>query len=260
MDLPAGFVCLALSPGKITLEGGLLLYLDTILRAAAAFILLMVITRLLGRKAISQMTFFDFAAAITLGTLTASLGMGSDRSAATAVLVIITFAALVFITDLLHLKIFAFRKLAGSEPVVLIRNGKLVESNMRHTRITIESLNSLLREKNAFNIADVEFAVFENDGKLSVLLKSQKQPVTPSDLGIPTVYKGLSKELVIDGQIMEENLRDANLSEKWLKEQLADKDIYDVKDVFFAALDTGGELYVSKGLEGREKHGQYGIE
>lgn len=230
------------------------------LRAIIAYLLLMVVIRSIGRKAISQMTFFDFAVAITLGTLAASVGMGTNTSSSSAAIVMISFAVLAIITGYLHIKGFRFRKLVNSEPVTLIQNGDIVKDNMQRTRTTIDSLNALLREKNVFNIADVEFAIMETDGKLSVLPRSQKQPITPSDLNISTSYKGLTRDIIIDGNIMYENLKDANLDEQWLMNQLNSKGIQNIKDVFFAALDTSGALYVSKGLEGREKPGQYGIE
>jgi uncharacterized membrane protein YcaP (DUF421 family) len=234
--------------------------LKTVLQATFAYLLLMTVTRLIGRKTISEMTFFNFAAAITLGTLAATVGMGTNTSSSSAAAVMITFGALTIVTGYLHIKGFGFRKLVNSEPVTLIKNGEIVKDNMQRTRTSIESLNALLREKNVFNIADVEFAIMETDGKLSVLPKSQKQPVTPSDLNIPTNYKGLTKDIIIDGNIMYENLKDANLDEQWLKDQLKSKGIKNVQEVFFAALDTSGRLYVSKGLNGKEKPGQYGIE
>ena len=233
---------------------------DIIIRAVISFLLLLIVTRLIGRKAISQMTFFDFAAAITMGTLAASIGMGNYTGSFPAAIVLLTFAFLAIITGYLHIKSFSFRKLVNSEPVTLIRNGEIVEDNMRRTRTTINALNALLREKNVFNMNDVEFAIMEVDGELSVLPKSQKQPLTPSDLNVPTAYKGLTIDIIINGNIMHENLRNANLNEKWLMDQLKNRSIDDYKKVFFAALDTEGNLYVSKGLKGKEKHGQYGIE
>lgn len=92
-------------------------------------------------------------------------------------------------------------------------------------------LTSLLREKNIFNIADVEFAILENEGKLSVLPKLQKQPLTPSDLNITTTYKGLTADVIIDGNIMKENLRSANQNEEWLMNKLNAQGVVNVQDV-----------------------------
>lgn len=234
--------------------------IDSVIRGIIAFFLLVVVLRLMGRKAVSHMTFSDFGVAITLGSLAANLILNTNNNAVTSATGIVTLGSLALIVGYMNLKSFRFRKLVNSEPVTLIENGRVVKDNLRKTRITLDTLNTLLREKNVFNIADVEFAIFETTGKLSVLPISQKQPLTPSDLNIPTTYKGLTKDVIIDGNVLYENLKGANLDEQWLMNQLKVKGIESVKAVFFAALDTSGSLYVSKGLEGKEKPGQYGIE
>ena len=234
--------------------------LNSAMRAIAAYLLLLIVARFLGRKAISQMTFFDFAVAITLGTLAASIGTGADANPVNSAAVMITLACLGIFTGYLHTKSYLVRKTVDSEPVVLVQNGRIVKDNMQKTRVSINNLTTMLREKDVFNIGDVEFALLENDGKLSVQLKSQKQPLTPSDINIPTAYKGLSKDIIIDGNIMYENLKDAGLDEDWLMGQLKGMGIENAKDIFFAALDTSGSLYVSKGTTGGENHGKYGLD
>ncbi len=233
--------------------------LYTILRAFIAFVLLMLVTRLMGRKAMAQMTFFDFCVAITLGSVTANIGFGGDSSFHAAVAVLLTLGALAILTGYLHLKSLWFRKVVNSEPLVLIEKNQIIEQNMKRARITLTDLTSLLREKNAFNIADVYYAVLENDGKLSVLLKSDKQPATPSDLQLHPANKDLTRDIVIDGQILQENLAASKLSEAWLFSELKAKGITNIKEVFFAALDPDGGLYVSRGLKGKNP-GRYGLE
>lgn len=229
-------------------------------RSVFAFLLLMLVARLMGRKAISQMTFFDFCVAITLGSVTANIGFGGDNSFHSGVTVLITLGLLAIITGYFHMKSMKFRKLVNSEPLVLIENNQVVEANMKKARITLTDLTSILREKNAFNIADVNYAVLENGGKISVLFKSDKKPATPADLQIHPPEKGLSRDIVINGNIMYENLNGTQLTEAWLFEELKTKGIDNIKEVFFAALDSSGELYVSRGIKGRERHGEHGIE
>lgn len=214
----------------------------------------------MGRKAISQMTFFDFCVAITLGSVTANIGFGGDNSFHAAVTVLITLGILAIITGYFHIKSLKFRKLVNSEPLVLIEHNEIVQANMKKARITLTDLTSMLREKNAFNIADVNYAVLENDGKLSVQFKSDKKPATPADLQIHPPEAGLTRDIVIDGNIMFDNLNATQLTEAWLFNELKAKGIDNIKEVFFAALDSSGGLYVSKGINGREKPGQHGIE
>ena len=103
---------------------------------------------------------------------------------------------------------------------------------------------SMLRTKDVFNINDVEFAVLEQNGKLSVLLKSQKQPLTPQDMNIPTQYVGLPTNLIMDGCLNMEALRSVNLSKACLEHHLKKEKIMNVEDIFLAQLDTQGNLFI----------------
>lgn len=235
--------------------------MNPILRAVIAYLLLLVIVRLMGRKALSQMTFFNFSVIIVLGSIAANLAMGRNSTPISAAVSLVTFGLLSILTGYLHIKSIWVRKLANSEPVVAIENGKIHNENLKKLRLTMDELNSLLRIKNVFNIADVEFAIIENGGELSVLPKSQKQPLTPSDLNLPTSYKGLTKDLIIDGVILEENLKSINLDKKWINDQLSNLGSIDVEQIFYAGLDSDGKLYFSfKQPDIYEKHGQHGIE
>lgn len=118
----------------------------------------------------------------------------------------------------------------------------------------------MLREKNYFNISDVNYAILENDGKISVLPKAAKRPLTPADMQQKPPETGLTKDIVIDGVVLYENLNSTNLTEKWLFNELKNNGIDNVNDVFFAALNSSGSLYISKNVKDEEPHGKYGIE
>jgi uncharacterized membrane protein YcaP (DUF421 family) len=234
--------------------------LYAVLRTFAAFVMLLIITRLLGRKMISQMTFFDFAVGITFGSVTAIIGLGSEQKFHTSLTVLITLGLLGYFTDYLHIKSFLLSKLLNSEPLVLIKDNQIIDKNMKKARLTLMELNSLLRDKNAFSINDVNYAVLENDGKLSVMLKGDKNPVTPADLMMHPADKALTRELIIDGRLQYENLTASSVTEAWLSDELNKRGIIDIADVFFAALDSSGGLYVSKRQKRAEKEGEHGIE
>ncbi len=236
--------------------------INTIIRTTAGYILLLFLTRFMGRKMISQMTFLDFVVGITVGSVTANIALGPNKQAILGASTLIILAILTIATSILRLKSFKFRKLVNSEPIVIIKNGKIIDKNMNKMRLTINDLTMKLREKNIFNISNVEFAIMETDGKLSVLPKSQQKPLTPSDLSLDTKYTGLTKDIIIDGKIMTENLAKTNLDKKWLINQLKKEKIQDITKVFYAGLDTEGNLYTSiKDTEKTtEPEGKYGIE
>ncbi len=206
--------------------------INAILRSFTAFVLILVVTRILGRKAIAQMTFLDFAVAITLGSITANIGIAGDNAFHTAITVLITFGFLGYLNDVFHIKSLRFNKLVNSEPIILIQDGLINEKNMERGRVSINELNSLLRDKNIFNISEVHYAIMENSGTLSVLPKTEYKPLTPKDMQIKTLVGGLIKDIIVNGDLMRENLNSTNLTESWLLNQLKQNAINDTNEVF----------------------------
>lgn len=235
--------------------------LFTIIRGITAYIFAMVLTRLMGRKLISQMTFFDFVVGVSMGSIVANLFIGSDNTPAVSATALTVLALLAVVSGIIDIRSFRVRKLVNSEPVTLIDKGSIVEDNMKKVRLTIDGLNMKLREKNVFSLADVEFAIMETDGQLSVLQKPEKLPLTPSDMSIKKSSSGLMRDIIIDGNIMEENLNSAGLNLEWLQTQLSAQGIQNPSEVFYAGVDSTQRLYLSKKNAGNtEGHGKYGIE
>ena len=132
---------------------------------------------------------------------------------------------------------------------------------MRKGRVTINELNSMLRFQKIFNIADVHYAILENSGTLSVLPKAENKPLTPKDMQIKPQEGGQTKDIIIDGVIMQENLSSANITESWVRNELQKNQIADLSEVFYAGLAANGLLYLSKRTYlTKEKHGVHGIE
>jgi uncharacterized membrane protein YcaP (DUF421 family) len=235
--------------------------IHTLIRGVAAYLFALLLTRLMGRKLISQMTYFDFLVGVSLGSLVANMSMGSQHNTTTASTALFVLSLLVIITDFAHIKSLIVRKIVNSEPVTLIDKGNIVEDNMRRTRLTISELNMKLREKNVFNLSDVEFAIMESDGQLSVLPKPEKMPLTPSHVNLHAKSTGLMRDIIIDGKVMDENLEGASLDTRWLQSQLNSKGIQSPSDVFYAGVDNSKNIYISvKNKDNEESHGKYGIE
>lgn len=236
------------------------IFIKAIALSVVVYFFTLLLSRFLGRKLISQMTFFDFVVGIILGSAAVNAASLQQNTNLSGFVILAVVSLLTLIIDSSHLKNILLRKSIESEPVAVVANGKIVDKNMSRIRLTTEELMMLLREKNVFNIADVEFAIMEIDGKLSVQPKSQKQPLTPSDLNLPTSYRGLTRDLIIDGKIMRNNLSYINLDEKWLIDQIKKYGAQDLNEVFYAGIDTSGNLYVSKKQSTDEAPGKYGIE
>jgi len=150
----------------------------------------------------------------------------------------------IILVSQLSLRYRPLRKLLAGESILLIQNGKILEKSLLRLNYSYDYLIQHLRQEKVFDISQVEFAILEPSGELSVQLKSQNQPLTPQDLHISTKYKGLASELILDGKVLEENLQNNDLSKEWLSKKLQEKGVSNVHEVAFAALSTNGNLYV----------------
>jgi uncharacterized membrane protein YcaP (DUF421 family) len=130
------------------------------------------------------------------------------------------------------------------KPEIIIVNGKIDRQAMRRNRMNLPFLLSLLRLQGYAKVSDVEFAIIEPDGNLSVIPTSQNRPVTPSDLNIDTQYEGLTLPLIIDGEIQYNNLKFAKLDTKWLQQEIVKQGAQKAEDIFLAELDSTGNLNV----------------
>jgi uncharacterized membrane protein YcaP (DUF421 family) len=170
---------------------------------------------------------------------------------------IFTLVGLEILLSYLSLKSHTIRGLVDGAPSIVIANGKIVEKELRKLRYNVSDLIGQLREKDVANIADVEYAVLETSGELSVVLKSSKRPVTPEDLGLPTKYEGLPVPLIFDGHIHYNNLRSLRLDQAWLLAEVRKQGLERIEDVLYASLDTDGNLYISEkeGVKRKEPAG-----
>lgn len=215
-----------------------------IVRALIAFFTLLIFTRLLGKQQMSQLTFFDYVLGITVGSIAASLTIELTYDPWPIWVGLVTWILAVLIFQLITVKWRYASKYIDGEPVVVIMNGMIMENAMKKLRYRLSDLTEQLRDRGVFDITQVEFAVLEVSGKLSVLKKSQYQPVTPKDMNIKTRYSGIGTELIYDGVVVERNLIQVHRNRKWLDMELKKQGIKDVSEVFFAELETSGKLYI----------------
>jgi uncharacterized membrane protein YcaP (DUF421 family) len=219
-------------------------YVSVLIRTVLAFVTLFVVARLLGKQQLSQLTFYEYITGITMGDIAASIAIDAGRSPLYYMLALVAFAALTLGTGVITEKSRPLRKLIEGEPVVLVHNGKILEHNMAKSGYNMENLMMQLRERDAFDIREVEFAIAETDGYLTVLKKSQNRPVTPADLGVDTKYEGVPSEIIVDGQVIHQNLKQNHLDEAWLIARLQSMGYNSPQEIPYASLDSEGNLYV----------------
>ncbi|WP_050182894.1 DUF421 domain-containing protein [Domibacillus robiginosus] len=222
--------------------------LELLLRLMLAFLVLLALTRIMGRKEIAQMTFVNFISAIVLGTLGAALAIDPSLSLLNGLTALISWSAFTVLLGYLDIKSKKVRKIITGQPVILIKNGKIMESALRKVRVDMESLSSLLRKKDVFAISDVDYAIFETDGSLSVMKKTAKQPVTKKDLNIPEgpYTFPMPAAVISDGIVNSRNLEKLKLDLQWLDQQLQAANIWSLSDVFYAEVQQDGSLYIDQ--------------
>lgn len=212
-------------------------------RSLGAFFFATVLLRLAGRKSVSQLNYLDFLMANMMGGLMGIYIAGSSKGAQILLAPAAIIAAGVF-TERATVKNRTARKLLQGQSLVIIKNGKIIEKNMAQSHYNTGELLMALRKKGVFDLGEVEFAVLELDGSVSVQKKSQHRPVTPKDLNISTQYEGLTSVLISDGKVLDQNLKNNHLDQNWLKNELHKLGIQETNKVFLATLASDGSLYV----------------
>jgi uncharacterized membrane protein YcaP (DUF421 family) len=214
-----------------------------VFRSLGAVVMLFVLTRILGKKQISQLTFFEYITGITLGEVAGFMSTDIEGHYVYGMIAIFIWFFVPFVAELLTLKSKTLREWLEGKGRVVIKDGKVLEDNLKKERYTADELMEQLRTKNVFRVADVEFAMLEASGDLSVLLKKENQPLTPAHLGVKTAPEQEPQTVVMDGVIMDEPLATIGLNRGWLQTEL-DKMGIPLENVFLGQVDSYGQLFV----------------
>lgn len=215
-------------------------------RSVIGFFSLLIFTRVIGKEQISQLTFFDYVLGITIGSIASDLTTDLSSRAWPHWIGLLSWAALGYLMELITLKWRYAAKYLEGEPTIIIMNGKIMEKSLKKMKYRATDIMALLRNKGVFDLNEVDFAIIEPNGQISVLKKPEHKPLTPKDMKIKVMPSGISTELIYDGIIMEENLTQLNKDKAWLLKELNKQGIKDASEVFLATLNPAGSLYIDK--------------
>ncbi|WP_260288237.1 DUF421 domain-containing protein [Peribacillus aracenensis] len=218
-------------------------WLEIVLRSVFFLIVLFLITKWLGKKQISQLSFFEYVTGITIGNVGAELATKVEGNIVHGVLSILVFAFAPFIAGLLSMKSKIVRDLVEGKATIFIKDGKVMEANLKKEKYTTDELLWLLRSKDVFDISTVEFALLEANGDFSVLLKKEDQPLTAKDLKMTVAAVKENQTVIMDGEILDEPLSTIGLNRNWLNTEL-DKQGVTIENVFLGQANSNGELFV----------------
>jgi len=218
--------------------------LQTAVSSVIAIIVLFILTRIMGKKQMAQLNFFDYVVGISIGSIASEYAVVNNIHLAEGLTALIVFTLFSLVLSYISVKSYKGRKILDGSPSVLIENGKILETSLKKAKINVNDLLEECRQKNIFDISEIEYAILETSGRLSVQPKSQYRKLTPKDMQIPTAYEGLCTNVIIDGKIIEEHLAAINKDTTWLQTQLQGYGIASPLTVLLAYVDTGGALRV----------------
>lgn len=224
--------------------------LEIIIRTLVALGFLLLCCRIMGRRTIAQLTFYDYVIGITLGSIAAVIAVDKNIGVIDGLISLSVATLWVLGINLLTSSNLYARKLIDSEPIMVLYKGQILEDNLRKRYYNINDLLEQLREQEIFDPNEVEVGISEPDGQLSILKKQQFQEVTKEDAY--SSQKGQSliasklvgKELIIDGKVIDQGIRDSGFTIAWLHDKLKERGIHKVEDVVLAMLTPQGTLYV----------------
>ena len=224
--------------------------LITFIRAIILYIVVLVVMRLMGKREIGQLQPFELAISIMIADL-ASVPMSElGIPLSNGIVPILALLVIYMIISILNMKSVNFRKIMSGKPAILIYRGKIDEKALRKESITINELQERLRVDNIFNLGDVEYAILETNGELTVIQKPEKRALTPQDLNISPEYEGISYDLVVEGKVMHDNLKVIGKDEIWLEKQLKKFDA-NTENTLVATIDGKGNFFCQKKEKGK---------
>jgi uncharacterized membrane protein YcaP (DUF421 family) len=219
---------------------------EMIIRTTISFAALLLLARILGKKQLSQLTFFHYITGITIGSIAAELASQTETPFINGLISLFWWVVLTWLMSYLALKSPKLRILFDDEPTIVIKDGELSVKSLKSARLHLDDLMMMLREQSIFSIQDVHYAVLETNGELSVFKKVELQEATKQDVKVSTtlpVY--MPTEIISDGEIVQKNLIELDLTEEWVMKKLRKQGVESVQDVFYAQIQTNGSLYIS---------------
>ena len=218
--------------------------LDVILRSILSLVTLFLVTKMLGKKQVSQLSLFDYVIGISIGNFAAEMTINTESQYMNGIVSVVMFGLVAYVVSIVTMKSIVLRRYFMGVPTILIQKGKILEKNMRKVKFDMNDLLEEIRNAGYFNLEEVEYAIMEANGKVSVLPKVAYKPVTVSDLKLNIKQDGLVANVLIDGKIMQKNLQELGFDEAWLLKKLKKQGITKTNNIFLATYCSDGNLSV----------------
>lgn len=228
--------------------------LEVIIRSLISIILLQILAKLSGPKQISQLTFYDYIVGITIGSIAAVMAIDDQIDWYLCALSMILYIAVSIFFSWITTKNIKAREVLTGTPHILIFHGKIIEENLKKVHFDVNDLLTQCRIAGYFDVSKIEFAIMETTGNVSFMLKSEENPVTNKDMNKQIEQEELMANVIIDGKIMEENLKAIGKDKFWLVNKVNEQDM-DIKDILLGIANLNNDLYLyNKNVEMNQEH------
>ena len=213
-------------------------------RSLIAILILYIATRLIGKKQVSELSLFDYVIGISIGNFGAEMIINMDTPYIYGCIAIMTFGIVAYLVSIITMKSIKLRRIIIGTPTIVIQNGKILEPSLRKLKMDINDLLEQTRIGGTFDISEIEYAIVEANGKLTIMKKSMYNPVTPNDMKLKVEKKDLLANVIIDSKVLFDNLKNMNKTEEWLEQELKIKGYRDLDKILLATLDTNDKLII----------------
>ena len=219
--------------------------LVSMIRSIILYFTLILAIRLMGKRQIGQLEPSEFVVAMLLADLASVPMQDLGIPLLAGVIPILTILAIEVLLSVLSYRFLFIRRILCGTPIVLMENGRILEHNMKLTRVTTDELIEQLRQENLFDLSAVKCAILETNGQISAFTDSQAEPVSRGDLKLPSVERSLPITLISDGHLLKENLKESIYNEAMLLQTLKEHQL-SIQDVFLLTVDASENLYISR--------------
>lgn len=219
-------------------------FLNICLRTILVLIILFFITKMMGKKQISELNFFDYVVGITIGSIAADISLDIEKDMIAGIAALFIYGFISYIISFVSIKSILARRFFIGVPTVLVEKGKIIESGLKKSKIDVNDLLMVARENGYFNLDEIDYALMEVNGNISFLPKEKEKPVTKKDIKIKCSNEGLTVNAIIDSKYMANNMKAINKDKEWLDHELKVNGYYNYDNILLATIDNNYKVTI----------------
>lgn len=219
-------------------------FLNICFRTILVLVILFFITKMMGKKQISELNFFDYVVGITIGSIAADISLDIEKNMIAGIAALFIYGFISYIISFVSIKSILARRFFIGVPTVLVEKGKIIESGLKKSKIDVNDLLMVARENGYFNLDEIDYALMEVNGNISFLPKEKEKPVTKKDIKIKCSNEGLTVNAIIDSKYMANNMKAINKDKEWLDHELKVNGYDNYDNILLATIDNNYKVTI----------------